>query len=408
MRSAPAAKLALIPALALAALEACGSSGAPNGASPADASVRSDGTAPGPADGGPEASANEGGPADGGGSDGLAAGDAGAGCARTPAPADRARYVVASHPFAADGGAAAVFEVLDLSQGGALTRPATPVLFAMGPASNAPIVFTPDGEVGLVAQDDGTIGVFRLDAAGTPTVVHAGYRGVFYAMQLVVSADGSHVYGLDLDTAPNKGGVYELAIGCDGTLSNEALVVPGGNAYAMALVPTAPTEALLAAGAAFGSPATADTDLVDLASLSLIGSTEAFGGDAGSALPSSVAVAPDGKYALVADNGITAGSRLAVVGISAPHLTAVGVLATPSPTAVVISPFDNAALVLNDDSTDQIHVLTYDPANAATPFVLTGQLAYKFPPPQIPTTASVIAQGSLMGTVFVSENTAVR
>ena len=399
---------------ALEFLAACGSSSSPSGPpatvnDAALADVAADVAAPletstvGDA-GSPEASST----GDAATDASTTASDAGMGCARTPAAADRARFLVASHPFAVDGGTATTFEVLSLSETGTLARPATPVTFSMGPASNAPVLFTSDGQVGLVAQDDGTIGVFRLDASGAPSVVNAGYRGAFYASQLTLSADGSHVYALDPDTASNHGGVYELAIACDGTLSGERLVIPGGTAYVMALLPSDPTRALLSAGAAFNAPASADTELVDLASPSLLASTQAFSGDAGASIPSSVAIAPDGKFALIADDSVAAGNQMAVVALSASNLTPVGVLSTPYPTAVVISPFDNAALVLNDDSTDQIHVLTYDPSSPTAPFVITGQLAYRFPPPQIPVTASLISRGMLEGTVFVGENTAVR
>lgn len=60
--------------------------------------------------------------------------DAPVGCARTLAAADRARKVVISHPYDAAAKKAKVFEVLDLSTSGALTRPATPVTFSMGTA----------------------------------------------------------------------------------------------------------------------------------------------------------------------------------------------------------------------------------------------------------------------------------
>ena len=340
-------------------------------------------------------------------------GDAGAGCIRMPAAADRPRFAVVSHPFGADGGASTQYEVLSLSQTGTLTRPSMPVTFSLGGSADfAPIVFTPDGAYGFVVQDnDGSIGVFHLDASGTPTVVNPGYAGTFYASALVVSADGAHLYVLDSDTAANKGGVYQLAIGCDGTLSNEKLAIPGGTAYVMALLPTNPTDAVLSAGAAFNSPPTADTELVDLSALSLLSSTEGFFQEAGSfPTPSSIAVTPDGKYALVTDDGDSVGDRIAVVAIQSSMLSSVATLSSPTPAFVVTSPFDNAAIVLNPIGSvaDQINVLSYDPNKPSAPFTITGQLTYQFPAPQLPATAGLISQGSLKGTVLISENTAVR
>jgi hypothetical protein len=363
-------------------------------------------------------SSNDGPPAspDGGGAlpDGAAApddaaqpGDAGAdaaACPRTPAAADRARKLVVSHPFEAAGDKAKLFEVLDVSAAGVLTRPATPVTFTMGTALDAPVVFTPDGEVGLVAQDDGTIGVFRLPAGGgAPVVVHAAFDGGFYAGGIVLAPDGSHGWVLDSNVAANGGGVYGIAIACDGTLTSLGKVVPGGGATAMAVLPTDPTKALLTAKQAFASPAGTDVHLVDLAANKLLASVAGFGDD--KAIVSSIAIMGDGQNAVVADDGINVGDRIAVVGIGT-TLTAKGLLQTPFP-EVVASPFGNAALALNGDATNQIHVLAYDPSKPA-PFTITGELGYQFAKPQIPTTASAITRGALRGTVFVGENLGVR
>jgi DNA-binding beta-propeller fold protein YncE len=354
--------------------------------------------------GGSDASA----PADvgGGSSGGDAEGDAPqASCPRPQAPADRPRKVVISHPFGADAGDKATeFEVLDLAIDGTLSRPTPAVTFSMGTALDAPIVFTPDGEIGLVAQDDGSLGVFRL-GTGAPVVLEAAYKAGFYARAVIVSADGTRAWVLDANTADNGGGVYELAIGCDGKPASHGLVVSGGNANAMTLLPGAPDRAVLAARKAYASADGKDLHVVDLAARTLVGSAAPFGDV--SAIPSSIAVTPDGKYALVADDGILAGNRIAVAAL-APSPAPVQVLSTPYPAAVVASPYGNAALVLNDDSTDQIHVLSYDASNTTAPFAITGELAYKFGKPQIPVTASTIDRGSLKGAVFVSENVAVR
>jgi DNA-binding beta-propeller fold protein YncE len=277
------------------------------------------------------------------------------------------------------------------------------VTFKMGTALDRPIVYTPDGEIGLVAQDDGSVGVFRLSAGKAPTVVHAAFKGSFSAQDVIMAPDGTHAYVLDPDTANNGGGVYDVAIACDGTLTSRGLVLPG-SANALALLPADPTKGVLG-GIAGDSPLGQDAHIVDLATKMRVGSAAPF--PDGGALVASVAVTPDGKYALVADNGLNAGSRVAVVAL-APQISGVSVLPTPFPAAVVMSPFGNAAIVLNDDSTNQIHVLSYDPARAAAPFAITGELAYKFGKPQLPTNASILTRGALKGRVFVAENLAVR
>jgi hypothetical protein len=338
------------------------------------------------------------------GTTGDAGVDGAKGCVRVPAAADRARKVVISHPFLEAGSKAKDFEVLDLSPDGVLTRPTVPVTFTMGTALEAPVIFTPDGAVGLVAQDDGSIGVFRLPAVGPPVVVHAAFDGGFYAGPIVLAPDGATAWVLDSNVGKNGGGVYQIAIACDGTLTSLGLVVPGGGASAMALLPGDPSKAVLAAKQAFQSPAGMDVHLVDLANHMTLASVKAFG-DLES-IVSSIAIMPDGKHALVADDGINIGSRMAVVRLT-PSFTGLSLLETPNPATVVASPFGDTAIVLNGDSTDQIHLLSYD-GSKDPPFVITGELAYNFAKPQIPTTASMITQGKLRGTVLVGENLAVR
>lgn len=80
-----------------------------------------------------------------------------AGCGRVAAAADRTRYVVIAHPYTTSGAASPAFEVLQLSATGTLSRFTPPRTFML--ATRAPfgtITFTPDGEVGLVALDDGS------------------------------------------------------------------------------------------------------------------------------------------------------------------------------------------------------------------------------------------------------------
>jgi hypothetical protein len=330
-------------------------------------------------------------------------GDGGA-CARVADPTDdHVRTVLISHPFDAAGDAAPLFEVLSLAIDGTLTQATPPVTFSMGPASTAPIVFTPDGKVALVAQDDGTIGVVRFDAAG-PVVVHAAFKGTFYAGAIAIDASGAHAYVLDADTANNGGGVYEVDIACDGTLTSAGLVVPGGTANQMTFVPST-SRAVLAAGGAFNAPDGSDIDLIDFGGVTPSPIASGSGFIDGGAIVSSIAVMPDGKFALAADNGIIVGNRLAAIAL--PSMENAGILATPNPAAVFASPFGNSALILNSDGTDAIRFATYA-SDAATPFSIVGEIAYVNAKPQLPSFASVIERGTLKGRVLVAENVAVR
>jgi hypothetical protein len=368
------------------AAEACGSSDDTNGSATNDAGV-GDGSI------GADGSANE----------ASTGGDGGA-CARVADPTeDHVRTVLISHPFDAAGDAASLFEVLSLAVDGTLTRPTPNVTFSMGPASTSSIVFTPDGKVALVAQDDGTVGVVRFDASG-PVVVHAAFKGPFYAGSIAVDPSGAHAYVLDADTANNGGGVYQVDIACDGSLTSKGLVVPGGTANQMAFVPTT-SRAVLAAGGAFNSPDGSDVDLVDFggATPSLVASGSGFVD--GGAIVSSIAVMPDGKFAIAADDGIIVGNRLAAIAL--PSMENAGILATPNPAALVASPFDNAALLLNSDTSDAIRIVSYAP-DAASPFSIVGEITYVNPKPQLPSFASLIDRGTLKGRVLIAENTAVR
>jgi len=210
------------------------------------------------------------------------------------------------------------------------------------------------------------------------------------------------------DTAVQGGGVYRVPMACNGSLGSPTLVLRGSHPTAIALLPgSGGALAIISATAMGASGAGKDTHLVDLATGTLISSCAAFGD--GNAIVSAVSIMPDGAHALLADDGLSAGNRLAVVAVTHAAVTRIsGLLSTPSPDDVVASVFGNAAIVLNGDSNDQIHVLAYDAANRTAPFVITGQMPYRFPRPQIPTTATPILVGSLRGTVFVGEVSAVR
>jgi DNA-binding beta-propeller fold protein YncE len=323
-----------------------------------------------------------------------------AACPRAIAAADRKRKVVISHPF---GDNPRRYEVLDLDRQGRLTR--TDVGFEMNRASSfAPIAFTPDGSIGIVVQDRGTLGVFRFDGDGSVNVVENAFRGPFYARSVVIDEDGARAYVTDGNTEANGGGVYVLSIGCDGHLTSRGQVVPGGTAHALAFLPGSGRRAVLAAGKAFSSGDANDAFIVDLKRPALLAEGDGFGDH--SASVSSLAVTADGRYALLGDDGLGVGNRVAVVAL--PSMERKQVFETRSPFAIVTSPYDNAAIVVNGDSADEITTLRYERANATEPFSLSGPLSYTFGRPQLPGAAVMIRRGALKGRVLVSELLAVR
>ncbi len=325
-------------------------------------------------------------------------------CPRVAKEAERTRKVVISHPFGEDGAKAKAYEVLELSPTGELTR--TNEAFEMD-RGLAEIAFTPDGQIGLVAQDDGSVGVFAFDDGGKVRVVNPAFKGTFYASHVVVARDGTRAFLLDAQTKNNGGGVHEVRIGCDGALTYVGLAIPGGQAHAMTLLPTDPDRAVLIAGAAMDSSAGDYAHRIDLASAkpTRLASGPVFG-DA-DAIASSVAVTRDGKWALVTDNGLAKGSRMAAIALDtmkpAPAVT------VANPAAVVMSPFGNAALLLESDGEDALRPVTYDPTNAAKPFTVGPVLAYKDgKKTELPLIAVTIDRGSLQGRVLVAENQAIR
>jgi len=323
-----------------------------------------------------------------------------AACPRPLPAADRKRKVVVSHPF---GDNPNRYEVLDLDRRGRLTP--SGATFEMDRASSSkPIAFTPDGKIGVVVQERGTLGVFRFDEQGRVTVVERGFQGDFFARSVAMDPTGARVYVADGNTEANGGGVYEVAIGCDGHLTSRGRIVPGGTAHALTFLPRDNRRAFLAAGKAFDSGDNSDTFVVDLRRPALIAQADGFGDH--SAIVSSVAVTNDGKHALVADDGLAVGNRIAVVAL--PSMQPKQMLKTKAPFALATSPWDNAALVVNGDSCDEITTLRYDAGNTAEPFTDTGPLAYTAPRPQLPGAAVMIARGALKGRVLVAELMAVR
>ena len=340
-----------------------------------------------------------------GASGGTDAGRDGGSCRRDPADADRTRYVVVSHPFDASSQPSPAFSMLSLSSTGDLTPLAT--TFDLARTTRGEIAFTPDGKLGFAADEDGNVGVFALDSSGAATVVHAAYDGQFYASSVVVAPAGDTLYVLDTEFENIGGGIYALTIGCDGTLSNERLVVGAQLPAALELLPG--DRAFVPTDDIAGTSSADDTYLLSWsANPMVLGSARAFPDD--EAIISSAAVTADGQLALVADNSFFSSvpNRIAVVSIGAGALAPVQVL-TPieDPMDVATSPHDDAALVSSGFG-DALFVLDYDPANAAAPFSIRGELMYTGDAPPLPGRIVPITRGALEGMVLVAQNTGVR
>ncbi len=331
-------------------------------------------------------------------------------CERVPLAEDAPRLVVVAQPYRADASKGQSYRTFWLSPEGDLS--AEVQRFEMGRAMWGSIVFTSDGRLGFVAQEDGSVGVFRVGDDGVVTVVDAGYAGT-YTGEVALSADEEHLFLLNPNWVENGGAIYQVRIGCDGVLSDLHKVSDAKLARAMTVVPNATEGGRYAVAAAGLSPAGAEGasgHLVHIdaqGSLTYLGGVDAFGDDEASV--SAAAVTPDGRYFLVADNSGFASvpNRVAVVALDGPEPTVAQTL-TPfdDPAAVVVSPYNNAAMVLALQE-DALWSFAYDPA-AALPFEARGQVAYQGPRPQLPGGAALLSRGPLRGLTLVTENAAVR
>jgi hypothetical protein len=323
------------------------------------------------------------------------------GCPRSAAPADRARHVVVSHPYDAAGMPAGTFEVLELSTAGELSRPGR--TFTLGRAVFGTIAFTPDGEVGLAALDNGTLGVFRLDPDGMPSVVHAGFSGTFYASRVVVDPRGDRALVIDGNTRGNGGGIYLVTIDCDGALTEHGPVVlantPGGIAFAAG-------DRAIVAGPTEDAPPGDDLTLVRWSERpERVSSVDAFGDEL--AIVGGAALTHDRATYLVGDTSQFSGvpNRVAVVTVAGDTLTARQTLDVEDPQAIATSPFGDVAVVASAFG-DALFVL--DAGGPGGAWRVRGEVAYRGGRPQLPGDVAAIERGALRGHVFVSENVSVR
>ncbi|MBN2798709.1 MAG: hypothetical protein JXX28_06120 [Deltaproteobacteria bacterium] len=327
-------------------------------------------------------------------------GEVEASCHGTPAAADRERVVVISHPFTAGGQPASDWEALTLSATGALS--ATGQHFAMGSAFMGQVVFTPDGELGFAVQDDGTVGVLRIDA-GQVEVLDAGWSGV-YAGQVVVDPSGDRLWVLNTGWREHGGGVYEVPLSCEGVLGEPRLVVAGKQPMGMTLLPGRSDQAFLGARD-LGSSAEGDRGhLLDLGGGDVVAGAPAFPDD--DAIMAATAVTSDGLYGLISDNSSFSGvpNRVGVVSLGDDAVTAHALLSeVKDAVAMVSSPFDNTVLVASgfEDA-----LLTLSEHGGA--WQNDGELSYRGGGPQLPSGMVMIERGSLEGLVLVAENVAVR
>lgn len=341
----------------------------------------------------------------GSGADAGAAVDGGSGCVREAGPANASRFVVVSRPYGDAGVSASTWQVLELSVEGELT--ATDTSFTMGRATGGVVAFTPDGEIGIVPQEDGSLGIFRIDQSGAVSVLHEHFTGDFYAGSVVMGQQGDVAYVLSTNWRENGGGVFQLSIGCDGSVKDEGLLVAAKLPLGMLLLEAG--GAVIAAQDLGNSALEQDVHLVASDMLAMPTASTTIFPDR-DAIVGSIAITADEQYVLVGDNSGFSGvpNRVGVARVGANSLESVQLL-TPleDPYAMATSPFDDAAIVVSGFG-NAIYQVSYNPESGDAPFVIAGELAYSGAPPQLPADVVQIQRGELLGLVLIAENQGIR
>ncbi len=329
-----------------------------------------------------------------------------AGCLAMVTPADGVRRLVVSHPFPADGGSKDNrFEVFTVAADGVLT--ATGTEFRMGVAGDytSPIIFTTDGRIGFVAQEDGTIGVFRFEGPNV-VVVNAAFDGNFSAGKLLLQPSGDKLWVTDFNTQNNGGGVYSVDIGCDGALSNVQWVLPGNNASGAVFLRDR-AELIVTARSLASSAVMQDVHVVDVTQATApVVLSSATGFPDRDAIAPMVALSRGARFVAVPDTGFGAGDRVAFFEKTGTRLASRGVMNVSAPGGLAFSPFADEGLVMSTDGADQYVHFSWN--TAGTSFSVTGNLPYAHGRPQLPGAPVMISRGQLEGRLFIAELESIR
>jgi hypothetical protein len=343
--------------------------------------------------------------------DGGALPDAPPTCGRATATANP-NFIVVSRPYTAASDPATTYEILDLSSIGMPARRDPPNTFDMHRASFGSIQFTPDGEVGFVPQEDGTLGVFSLDVTGKATVIDPAFgTGMFYASRVVVDPTGDFAYVVDSNTQANGGGIYVVAIACDGTPGFVGKLAAASTPNGLIIDSI---RAFVATGqSVLDAPVGNEAVMLDwfgaARAPTVEASSDAFGDD--NAIVGGFALSADKKSLLIGDTNEFSGvpNRVGVVNIDGPnHVLTPNTVLTPisDPEAIATSPFDNVAIVTSTADGDSIYVV--DDTGTGNKWQVRGKLAYTGASPMLPGDLATVDRGALEGHVFVAELSSIR
>lgn len=321
-------------------------------------------------------------------------------------PADHTRHIVISRPYTENGTPSLVWEVYPLLANGTLgARTDTFELGAAGRAVGGKVAFTDDGALAMAFHDRGEVSVFAIDGDGQARVIQPATDLGPYVGGIVIHGDD--VFLLDGNWQNNGGGIYHTTLGCDGSLGAVAMAYPTKLAYALEVRGAANNlEHLVMAKEAVDTSAgyvhrvqQAGAGWARMGALDIFGDTEA--------MTSSMAVTPDWRYVLVADNSEFSNIPNRI-GVATVEPLAARQTLTPfdDPYDMVMSPYGDAVLVVLGYA-NRVTVLRHDAQNTTTPFTNAGPPTFVTQVPQLPSEA-VRLHGELEDLVYVVENTALR
>jgi hypothetical protein len=334
-------------------------------------------------------------------------------CPRPPAAANRVRTVVVSHPYNADFGSANAYGVWQLALDGTLSN--TGQRFSMGRATFVPpIAFSPDGEIGVAVQNNGTLGFFRVTSSGVQ-VIDPSFDdgGGLYAGSVLFDETGEWLYVLNGGWREHGGGIYLVHIECDGTPTGMGMVVPTKLASKLDWLPKgsgSSRRALLTAHDVGASPTNEEAHLLELGepadAPTVIASASLF--PYADAIISAAATTLDGKFALIGENSIVTDHSVISVSLGTNSITRLQSFTSIfDPAAIIMSPHGNAALVLSVEAS-AIYRLSYNSSNATTPFGTPVELSYVGGAVELPSNAVRVAAGTLVDLVLIAENEGIR
>ncbi len=340
-------------------------------------------------------------------------------CRRAPELEDT-RAIVAARPYLDDGSPGTSYEVFTLDLQGVVMS--TGRDFDMGRAIDGKIHFTPDGEVGVVRQEDGSLGIFKLDANHNVTVIDPGYVGLQakvnpsqarYFSTVTMLRDGSGLIATNGSWRNVGGSVWYIPLDCvTGLPGQEVQIAESKLARHVQQLHGNDGQLVVASHDILAPMVREDAHLLDIHAPTmptLLGSARIFMDD--DATMTAMAISENDKHVLLGDSnlfgGPTTNHRVGVFEITPNGLIARNIISDIlDPADIVVSPHHNAAIVSSFEG-NKLVVLDYEPNNVTTPFTPNGEVRTTNAT-LLPSTMVMVRRGALNGVVVVAENTGIR